>query len=294
MSLLPSAVLSKGLERSTNKLKTDLDFIEEIDSAIKDSFEGLKKSNTELTKLAVQATRFKEKKPRLKDLYKQKEEAISKINKSISFDAARLFNKIDTAIKILQRIIFNADASLYKEDKRLNKFINKIEKLKDEKLSQTLLNKIELVKEDIKTAARRLYEASRAEEKEVLKKYPSEMPQKISVSEEIKGLSIEAADLEDALKHLTITNIDQIFENAEKLLRDLKKIELDAISVMPKLEESFIKTNALLYLLENQTRSEIKKRLNSSKEAVSVIKKRITEHAKNLLKDIEIVKKIKS
>ena len=291
-SLIPSSMLSKSQERSTVKLKENLDSLEEISSKIKSLFDQLKKADTELTKLAVQATRFKEKQ-KLRDLYKQKEEARSKINKSISFNTIKLFNRVYFAIKILEKIIFNADAALYKESKRLNRIIGKIERLEDKKLSQTLLSRIELIKEDIKTAARRLYESSRAEEKGILEKYPSERPKRIPVSEEIKKLGIEAAGMDLSLKKLAVTDIDHICESAEKLFKDLKKIEIDAITAIPKLEENFIKINSLLYLLEDETRSSVKNKLASSKEDLTKTKRRITEHAKNLLKDIEIVKKIK-
>jgi hypothetical protein len=288
-SLFPSSILSGSIERSTNKLKITINSVEMTSSQVNALFEQLKKANVELTKLAVQTTRLKEK-PKLKDLYKEKEETVSKINKSIEFNITRLFNRIDFAVKLLEKITFNADASLYKESKRLNQFIDKIKKLEDKELSKTLLSRIELVKEDIKTTARRLYESSRAEEKGILRK---EKPRILSTSEEIKKLGIEAASLELSLKQLAITDIDQIYKTSERLLKDLKKIELDAIATMPKLEDHFIKINVLVYLLENSTRSSIKKRINSSKKDATRIKKRITEHAKNLLKDIEIVKKIK-
>ncbi|MBW2981287.1 hypothetical protein KY343_00260 [Candidatus Woesearchaeota archaeon] len=290
-SLIPSSVLSWSIEKDTDKLKTNLDSINEIFSKTNKIFENLKKANTELTKLAVQSTRLKEKQ-KLKDMYKEKEEIVLKINKSIAFNTARLFNRIDFAVKILEKIVFNADAFLYKESKRLNKFITKIEKLDDKKLSQALLNKIELVKEDIKTTARRLYEISRAGE-EILEKYPEEKSKKIDISEEIKKLEIEAADMEKTLKHLAVTEIDHIYTNAEKLLEDLRRIELDAVSDMPKLEMHFTNINSHLYLLDNEIRLSIKKRSNSSKENFTKIKKKIAEHAKNLLQDIEIVKKIK-
>jgi hypothetical protein len=279
------------MERSTNKLKELFDSIEEISSKIKDKSEQLKKANNQLTKLAVQSTRLKERE-KLKDMYREREEAVSKLNKSIALNTAKLLDGVDFGMRILQRIIFNADASLYKESKKLNKFIGKIEKLEDRKLSQTLLNKIELIKEDIKTTARRLYELSRAEE-EILEKYPEEKSKKLNMAEEIKKLGIEAADMEKALRHLAVTEIDQIYQNAEKLLEDLRRIEFDAIIVMPKLEKHFININSHLYLLENEIRSSVKKRLKSSDENFRQTKKKIIEYAKNLLQDIEIVKKIK-
>ncbi|MBW2966557.1 hypothetical protein KY342_05625 [Candidatus Woesearchaeota archaeon] len=289
-SLFPSSMLSKSIEKNTGKLKTTITSIKDISVQIKSEFEQLKKANIELTKLAVYATKLKEK-PKIKDFYKQNEEAVSKINKSISSKITHLFNKIDFATKILEKIIFNADAVIYKESKGLNNLIKQIQSLEDKKLSQMLLNKINLVKEDIKTAARRLYEASRAEE-EVLEKYP-EKSKKTIISEEIKKFGIETAKIESVLKKLTLNNIDQITENAEKLLNDLKKIELDVIIAINKLEEHFDKINPLLYLLEEDIAYSIKKKSNSSKELLTNTKKRITEHAKNLLKDIEIVKKIK-
>jgi hypothetical protein len=291
--LLPSSIVSKSIEKSTNKLNTITDSIEEISSQINITFEDLKKANTQLTKLAVQATRLKEK-PKLKNLYKEKEELVSKINNSIAFKTTKLFNRADLVVKILEKITFNADAALYKENKRLNKFIDKTKKIENKELSQKILSKINLVKADIKTAARRLYETSRAEETGLLEEYPSKETKELKISEEIKKLGIEAAQIDLILKKLTVTNIDEISKNAEKLLTDLRKIELDVMIGMNKLEEHFVKVNTLLYLLEDKTSSLIKKRLRSSKEILTKTKKRITEHAKNLLKDIEIVKKIKS
>jgi hypothetical protein len=293
-SLLPSLTLSKSIEKSTTRLNTIMGSIEEISSQINDAFEDLKKANIHLTKLAVQATRLKEKKPKLKDLYKEKEELVSKLNQSIALKTTKLFNRTDLVVKILERITFNADAVLYKENKRLNKFIAKTKKVENKELSQKILSKINLVKADIKTAARKLYEASRAEEeKGILEEYPSKESKELRISEEIKKFGLEAAQIDLILKKLTVTNIDEISKNAEKLLTDLKKIELDVMVGMNKLEEHFVKINALLYLLEDKTSFSVKNRLKSSKEILIKTKKRITEHAKNLLKDIEIVKKIK-
>ena len=294
-SLFSSSMLSKSIEKITTRLNTIMDSIEEISSQIDDAFESLKKANTQLTKLAVQAARLKEKKPKLKDLYKEKEGLASKINDSISLKITKLFNRADLAVKILEKITFNADAAIYKENKRLNKFIDKTKRVDNKDLAQKILNKINLVKADIKTAARKLYEASRAEEEAgLLEEYPSEQTKELKISEEIKKLGLEAAEIGLILKKLTVTDVNEIFKNAERLLTDLKKIELDVMIGMNRIEEHFVKVSTLLYLLEDKNSSLTKKRLISSKEILTKTKKRITEHAKNLLKDIEIIKKIKS
>ena len=199
-SLFSSSMLSKSIEKNTTRLKTTIASMENIYLEIKPAFEKLKKANIELTKLAVYAASLKEK-PKLKDLYKKNEEIAAKINKSIAFKTTKLFNRIDSAIKILEKIIFDADAAIYKESKRLNKLIRQIQDLEDKKLAQTLLNKINLVKEDIKTSARRLYEASR--EEEISAKYPGKT-KKIVISEEIKSLGIETAKIDSILKKLTL------------------------------------------------------------------------------------------
>ncbi len=279
-SMLPVSYLSKNIKKNSENLKNILSLIRHNNSEkLNKAFELLKKANIYLTKLAVQSAELKEKKPELKNLYKEKEKVVMKINQTIERIVNRMFDNIKDVIKDLKKITFDADAILYKESRTLDKFISKISKLEDKELAGKLLNRINLVKQDIKTAARRLYEASRAELKSILEKYPIE--EKQPISEEIKKAGIETESLQDALSHL-------------KELQDIKKIEIDVLSVFPVIERYILKIKNLLYLLDEEVAERIKISIAKIDEFINNSKKAISDQAEEILEKIQIVEEIES
>jgi len=291
--MLPVSYLSENIKKNSENLKNILSLIRHNNSEkLNKVFELLKKANIYLTKLAVQSAELKEKKPELKNLYKEKEKVVMKINQTIERIVNRMFDNIKDVIKDLKKITFDADAILYKESRTLDKFISKISKLEDKELAGKLLNRINLVKQDIKTAARRLYEASRAELKSILEKYPIE--EKQPISEEIKKAGIETESLQDALSHLKVNDIDEITQKAEKELQDIKKIEIDVLSVFPVIERYILKIKNLLYLLDEEVAERIKISIAKIDEFINNSKKAISDQAEEILEKIQIVEEIES
>jgi hypothetical protein len=201
-----------------------------------------------------------------------------------------LLDKSLEAVNKLKALDIDADTLIYREEQLLNRFIRKILKLEDKKLARETLNKINLVKEDMKTIARRLYVSAHAQEKRIFKEYKKPTA---PLSEKIKKLGIDVESIENTLSRLKIDDMDQITSKAEKELDDLKKIELDIQLIMPKIEKNlvFIKNHA--YLIEDDIAEKIKARTAQAEGQISSAKQEITDQAELLLQDIEIIKKIK-
>lgn len=279
--------LCHDIEKNAVELKFSIEKLESLNTELNELFAPLKKEIPESEKLHVQEVKLKEKKPGLKDLYKK--ERILKMNRGISEKIAEILRETNLSIKNLKTITFDADALIYKEEKLLNSTADKIERAKtDRRLEHELINRINEVKEEMKTVTRRLYEVSRAQEKSILTPV-MEKPSRMALSDQIRELSIDVDRVQRILNTLKIANIGEITRNAEKELDDLRKIELDIEILLPRIDKylNFIKNK--LYLLEDEFADKIKKDLISVIKQFNKTKKQITEQAELLFQEITIL-----
>ncbi len=280
-------VLCADIEKNAVELKTSMERLESLNIDVDELFEQLKKEIPESEKLHVKEAKLKEKKPGLKDLYKK--ENLLGMNKAISEKIAKILKEISLAIKNIKTITFDADALIYKEEKALNAVAEKIERAKaDTRLEHELINRINEVKQDMKTVTRRLYEVSRAQEKSILTPV-MEKPPKIALSDQIKELAIEVDRIQDLLTKLKITDIDSITKNAEKELNDLRKIELDIEILVPRIDRYLNLIKNKLYLLEDDFEKKLKKELRALIKQFTQTKEQITDQAELLFQEITIL-----
>lgn len=288
--------LCDNIGKTAATLNSSMTKIEDLIPKIKNQFEELKNLTPELNKLKVQVAELKEYKPKLQDLYHEKRETVLEKNSSITFDVIKLLDELDKAIADLKRITFDTDTLIYKEDKILTNFAKKIKELKeDEKLVHELINRINEIKENMKTMTRRLFESSKAEEKDIFSKSIERVAKtKIPISEQIKHLGIEIDSIGRVLEHLKIDDIDEIVKSSEEELSLLRKVELEVMIAIKKLEQDLISLKNRFYLLEDDVEEKLRKRLDISENKFNKIKTSITKNAENLFEDIRIVEKIPS
>jgi len=207
-----------------------------------------------------------------------------------------ILNEVDKSFIDLKRITFDADTLIYREDKILNKFAKKIEGLNgDEKLAHTLINKINEVKENMKTVTRKLFVVARAEEKDMFSKsIDASINDGGPISKQMKKLGVEIDEVGKILEHLKIDDIDDIVKNSEDELIKLKKIELEAVAIIKKLEGYLTDIKNRFYLLQDEIQEKLKDNLDSSEKKFDKIKQDITKNAEKLFKDINIAGDIPS
>lgn len=277
--------LSLNIEKTSAELTESLDKIQTALSSIKEAFEKLKKINPELSKLHLKVAKLKEYHPTLPEMYHDKKEESSSLIFSLKQNSEGALAEIDQAAKMVKKIIGNADALLYKESKLLDQFAKKITALKEgEKLSYHLLSRINQVKEEMKTVARRLFEEFKAEERSAF----LELQKKKNISEEMGALGIEIQEVGKVLEALKIDDIDDIVKNSEKQLFNLRKVELESALVISKLERYITTLKSEMYLLPQKEKKEVDEKIESLEKKFNTIKKNITTQAEMLFQDIKI------
>lgn len=289
----PSEALTNSINSAAAKLKGSTAHVTAFAAENENLFKQLRKAKPEITKLLVQAAALKEEKPELQDLYQPKQDDINQINVRIYSNASRLLSEIDGAMQTLLGISLDSIALIKREDKRLAKLIKKIMALKEEpQLKHELILRLNTVKENIKSTVLKLLEAARFQEKKVLS-IPSPRRIKLPIAERIGKLGIDISALENALAKLGIKDIDELVQDAEKEIGELKEIELDSLLLMPSLEGHLIKLRKSVYILEESTSRLLGAKLDAVEKNFNRIAGAISSKAQNLFEGISIVRESK-
>jgi hypothetical protein len=287
LRLTPTPALSSSIQKNAVEIAKSRLRIKTLNAKLKISFAKLKKLNAELTKLAAKTVKLKEKNPRLRDRHRKQREAVKDLSAEIRQDIVIILKEIESIASDLKKIIFDADTILYRENKALERFNEAVKKL-DKKTAAKISAQIRVLKEELKTTARRLYES--VSTSGFLKKPFSK---KFEVSSQIAKLSSEAASLETVLERLRISRIEDIAKKAEKELADLRKIEIAAISLIPELKAHLSRIRNDIYILEPSFAGRIENNLNTTATHLAKTVYTISKQAEKLFEEIVIVKKIK-
>jgi len=288
--LVPTASLSADIQKRAKDLAKARYTIAKLNQRLNPLFEQLKNIDIEMTKLSVQKAELEEEHPRLKDMYAKQKSILKELSASVRYSVVELLNEMANAVNDLRKIMFDADTLLYRENRMIDKLHKQIFKLKDKELSVKIMNQLNLIKEDIKTAARRLYESVDASE---LLKKPFAKRKEFPVSEEIARLSMEAVGLEKVLEKLKVTSIDEITKDAEKELADLEKIEIAVVSMFPEFKENLSHIISRLHLLDFSAAERIREKIAVFEAKMDRILERISAHAEELFEEIAILEKLK-
>ncbi|MBR9691928.1 hypothetical protein GOV06_04015 [Candidatus Woesearchaeota archaeon] len=285
LRLAKTSDLSKDIQEKAVEIARSRVRIAKLNQKLKPSFEKLKKANIELTKFLSPKVK---KTSKVRNMSAGKQQAAKELSAAIRLDIINILKEIDSIISDLKKVIFDADTMLYRQSRAIDRLHKEVDKLKDKKLSLKLANQLNILKEDMKSAARRLYELAKAPS--LLKK--SFKKKKIMVSTSILKLSIEAAQLDKILKKLSVNSIDEITKKAEKELDDLQKIEIVIISLVPNLKLHLTHIRNNLHLLDPSSALRAEDKLTRSEKYLEKTMAKITSQAEKLFEEIVIIKKI--
>lgn len=281
--------LSRDIQDNASSLGVLLGDIARLRSGLEADFVELKKLKPELGKLGVRVAKIEEYKPKLQDKLHDKRVRYEHLNHSVLREVGRLFDLFDRAVLLVKVIVFDADSLLVREDKALDGFAGKIKSLKgDSSLANELISRINEVKEDMKTVARRLFESSRASEHDLFETRP-----RVSVADQIKRLGVMIDEVGKVLVKLDIDDIEDVVQKSEQELAAVKKVCLEAVIALSQLERLLDFFNARFSFLEEQTFHKAQERLSSSDKLFSDVKKRITDRAERLFESIKIQEFVK-
>ena len=276
--------MSKDIQETAVSLGKFLEEIEKQRSKLEKDFASLKKLKPELGKLGVRVAKIEEYKPKLQDKLHGKKVKYEHLNHSVMRDTDKLLNLFDQAVQDVKNIVFDANTLFVNENKVLDGFAHKIKSIKgDSKLANELLGRINEVKEEMKSVARRLFESSRAEEHDIFDTKP-----KKPIAEQLKKLGVMIDEVGKVLVKLNIDNIDDIVKKSEQELTIIKKVGLEAIIALSQLERLLDFLKAKYSFLEESTFKKADERLSASERRFLKIKKQITEKAKKLFENIKI------
>lgn len=281
--------LSEDIKKNVKGIIKSGELIASLKENLDTSFKKLKKANIELTKLSVQEAPLKrELHPRLRDLHADKKSDVNNTSAIIMYDIFHILKEIDTITSDIKNIMADAFALMYRENRAISRMHVKIISLEERnKFSSEVANQLNILEEDIKTSARRLYEAIKSPD---LLKEPFKKP--FSISEKISELSDEAAGLEKVLERLNLSNVNEIVRDAEKELGDIKKIELAVVSVTPELKSHIAHIKGNIYLLGSSAAGRVNDRLAKTESNIDNSFSKMSSDAKKLFEEIVIIKKI--
>ncbi|MBD3249065.1 hypothetical protein GF336_03395 [Candidatus Woesearchaeota archaeon] len=279
--------LFKEVEELAPKVHDSIESLKKLNSGIEKLYKQIKNIYPRLSKLNVQKVKLSETPSRLR----QDEKIEDYLNTSSEFmeKAGYLLDEVENIISLLKKIINNTNTLIYREDKELNRLASRLKKLDDPELSQEILNKINSVKEEIKTTVRRLLESARAQEHELFVRTFDKKPLSSSISDRIKDLGMEASRIDDAIEKLDISHIDKITEKSEKQLLDLKRIEFLARIVVPKLDNIIIDIKNRIHVLPDDKAKKAKSLLEKTELNLEKAKKQMTSQIQHLFERIKIL-----
>ncbi|MBW2996193.1 hypothetical protein KY332_02715 [Candidatus Woesearchaeota archaeon] len=288
LRLATSTSLSRSIQENAATILKSRNEIARISKRLQPNFQKLKKANSELSKLSVQKVKLRQKQPQLGDTYARQSSTVKELSAIIRHDTIDLLKQIDSIISDLKNICLDADTILYRESRALDQFHREVDKLADKKQSAQIANQLNLLKQEIKTTARRLYETAGAPE--ILKRPLAK--EKIEVSKNIFLLGKEIEALDKILDRLKIANINEITKNIEKELRDLQRIELAVSTLIPELKKQLAVIRNDLYLVESSAAARIEEKLSATEKSLERALARIISSAEKLLEEVVIIKKI--
>ncbi|MEE9525578.1 MAG: hypothetical protein V3V78_03155 [Candidatus Woesearchaeota archaeon] len=288
--LATSVSLSKSIQENAATILKSRNEIKRITERNKLNLKKLKKANADLSKLSVQKVKLKEKSTKLKNTYKKQESAVKELSAIIRQDTIEILDQINSIIKDLKNILLDSDTILYRESKALDKFHREIDLLADKKQSAQIANKLNLLKEEMKTTSRRLYQAIEAP---IILRKPFAKPLKEPISKHIFLLGKDIEGIERIFDKLNISRIDEIIKKAERQLSDLRKVELAVTILVPTLKQHLAVIKDDIYLLESSAASRIEEKLSNTEKYLEKSLAKATNSAEKLLQDIIIVKEIK-
>jgi len=275
---LSQNIQKKGLEISRSRKR-----ISKLNEKLKPNFNNLRKAVKDLRKLSVPKVRLIEKDPKVINANKQQQARVKEISALIRYDIINLLKEIDNIVLNLRQVIFDSDTILYRESRTLDKFYKIINKINDKNLAARVTNQISILKEEIKSTARRLYEQSK--KPNILNK-PWKKKKPIKISDKLTSLSTSLAESDKILNKLKITKIKEIVKNSEKQLHNVSKIEIAIVSLIPELKLHLKKIRNNLSFLESSAKGRIQEKLDDTEFKIDKTMNQITSNAERLLEDI--------
>ena len=276
--------LCKAIEKNASVINSNLAQINEAVKKNSSLIRELKKNKIASGKLDVQFAKPKKETKELKNLYKTKIKQISSLNNSLLKNYIKMINLIKDTAHRLDKATYDADSLIFREDHRISILVKR---LIEKKQSHKMIFKLNMLKGLIKTTALRLFEASKFQQKSVLK-YPSEVKE-VGFASKIKELSAKIWNLEKTLEKEGAENIDNLIKESKEELDYLKKLELDILMIMPLLEKYLIDFENDAYLLEENYSKNLADAVSSAKNVLKKIKEKISERAQKLFEEIELI-----
>lgn len=278
--------MSQLIQEISKDLGKSLDRADTLYNKMSKCIKELKEIKPEIDELQEKASKLDEYEPTLPTKLGQKKEKASELTASCRNEMQDFLKHIHKATSSTKKIMHFSNSLLYKESKKLDSFAKKINSSDtDSKLREELLSRINHVKEDMKTTARKIYEAATAEDDSVLEDN-SENSIKKPVSDCISALGVAISDIGKILETLDIDDIDHIVSKSEEEMESIKKIALDCIIVLSKIDRYHSELEeGSKSIHENE---EIKKDLGEFDKYLSKVKNNIKLQAGMLLEDIKI------
>ena len=289
LSFMPDHLLCEKIENEAAELREVMAKIDRLKAKLEKRFEELRILKPDFSKLKIKVNGMEEYAPHIQTEYQEKREAVLSTNDAALNDLKDILFLSDKALCYLLGITTSANALLYRENKELSKTAKRIKRIKGEsKLSFTLMSRINEVKEDMKSITRVIFESARLEEKDLLSA-DIEKKSKKRLSSMIKEQGIAVDEIGKALEHMKIDDVDEIAKDSEKKLKNLKKIQIESMLIIEKLESRIFNIKSWFGLFEEEVKKQAIRKFNKSENNFIKTKKKITEQAKKLFEDIHII-----
>lgn len=285
---MPDHLLCEKIETEAAELREVMGRIDKLKIKLEKRFEELRILKPDFAKLKVKVSGMEEYAPHVQTAYQEKREAVLETNSAALNDLKDVLIMSDKALCYLLGITTSANAILYRENAKLSRITRKIKRIKGEgRLAFTLMSRINEVKEDMKSITRVLFESARLEEKDLLTGELDKKSKK-KLSSMIKEQGIAVDEIGKALEHLKIDDVDEIAKDSEKELKNLKKIQIESMMIIEKLESRIFNIKSWFGLFEEESRKEAIRKFNKSENNFIKTKRKITEQAKKLFEKIHI------
>ena len=281
-------VLAKSIESESFKLGELMEEAEHICGWAKESFEDIRKMRIELSKMRFHTGKKIKSSESIEKATIPKREGMRKKLAVIKKELKQLMIRLDRALNHIKKILYKANAILYKENNAIDEFEAKLKNRGASKEGYyKIVFQINELKEEMKTIARKVYEAFKSEEDKVFFAGENKTTAR-HLSNKIFSLGKEIESTGKAIQHLDANTVEDILDKSRNQLINIKKINLQSIILISRIEKMIRDTESKTHTLSDEDIKDFSKSVMDVEEKIEKTERDLTEQAIMLFEEIKI------
>lgn len=296
----PAQTAAAGMISNSKRLIYKSIALKGLEKQLEKQIDDYKESTKEFKRMRTPepgAERLKERKHE-KRYHGRRRQLLSLIN--LISETLKTFSKeFNESIDKLKSITFDSNIIIFELEYDLDRFISEYHRIAKKLIKENrstagikeFADKINILKSDLKSELRILWEASKYGERGVLSKYTVEewsLRGDVPLLRKMKASSIEIGSLVLRTSKLDPLNIESITENSKKLITNCVAVQKDTKILLNRLHHLLSRTISNINGLDKAIRKDFLRILRKPEKKYASSTKEMTAQSRRLFMDIRI------